>query len=143
MNWICAFLGDRSQRVVVGGEELGSVTVTSGLPQSSVLGPILFLVRINDLPEKTTSQVHLFADGTALYLTLEGADGSSVLQQDLDKLSMLESDWNLEINPSKYQVVLVTWSRNPMNATYKLHGEILATVTSARYLGVDVFSDLS
>ena len=100
MNWIRAFLGDRSQRVVVEGEEAGSVPVTSCVPQSSVLGLIQFFVYINDLPEKITLQVRLFADDTALYLTLEGANDSSVLQQDLDKLSVWESDWDIEFNPS-------------------------------------------
>ena len=57
LNWIVAFLGDRAQKVVVGGEESDTVPVTLGVPQGSVLGPILFLVYINDLPDKVTSQV--------------------------------------------------------------------------------------
>ena len=66
LSWIRAFLGDRSQTVVLEGEESGSVPVTSGVPQGSVLGPILFLVYINDLPDELSSQVRLFADDTAL-----------------------------------------------------------------------------
>ena len=73
LNWIVAFLGDGTQKVVVGGEESDTVPVTSGVPQGSVLGPILFLVYINDLPDKVTSQVRLFADDTEMYLTMEGA----------------------------------------------------------------------
>ena len=99
LNWIVAFLGDRAQKVVVGGEESDTVPVTSGVPQGSVLGPILFLVYINDLPDKVTSQVRLFADDTAMYLTMEGANNSSVLQQDLDRLSVWESDWDMEFKP--------------------------------------------
>ena len=63
-----AFLGDRAQQVVVAGEESDSVPVTSGVPQGSVLGPILFLVYINDLPDNVTSDVRLFVDDTAMYL---------------------------------------------------------------------------
>ena len=119
-----------------------TVTVTSGVPQGSVLGPVLFL--INDLPENIESQVRLFAYDTALYLAREGADDSSVLQQDFDRLSRWEIDWDMEFNPSKCQVVQVTGSRNPISASlYRLHGEILETVSCAKYLGVDITSNLS
>ena len=95
LGWIRAFFGNRSQKAVVGGEESGSVPVISGVPQGSVLGPILFLVYINDLPE--ISQVRLFADDTAVYLTTEGANDSLTLQNDFDKLSVGSSHtgtWN-------------------------------------------------
>ena len=144
LNWIGAFLGDRSQRVVVAGEGSDSVPLTSGVPQESVLGPILFLIYINDLPENIVSQVRLFADDNALYFTMWSADDSSVLQQDLDRLSRWEVAWDMEINPSKCQVVQVTGSRNPISASlYRLHGEILETVSCAKYLGVDITSNLS
>ena len=55
------------------GEESDTAPVSSGVPQASVLGPILFLVHINDLPDKVTTQVRLFADDTAMYITMESA----------------------------------------------------------------------
>ena len=113
LSWIQAFLGNRSQTVVIEGEELGSVPVSSGVPQGSVLGPILFLVFINDLPEKLSSQVRLFADDTAVYLTIGGLDDGTVLQNDLDKLSLLD----MEFNPSKCQVVQVCIVHYPGDAT--------------------------
>ena len=78
--------------MVVGGEESDTVPVTSGVPKGSVLGTILFLVYINDLPDEVTSQVCLFADDTAMNPTMEGNKNSSVLQQDLDRLTVWESD---------------------------------------------------
>ena len=78
-----------------------------------------------------------------MYLTMEGANDSSVLQQDLDRLSVWESDWDMEFNSSKCQVVQVAGYRKPINAAYRLHGVILETVTCARYLGVDISSNLS
>ena len=101
LGWIRAFLGNISQQVVIDGEESESVPVTSGVPQGSVLGPILFLVYIKDLPDEVRSQVRLFADDTALYLTMESEDDSSALQNDLDILSAWESRWDMEFNPSK------------------------------------------
>ena len=72
--------------MVVGGEESDSVPVTSGVLSGSVLEPILFLVYINDLPEDIVFQVRLFADATAVYLTIEGANDNLILQNDLDRL---------------------------------------------------------
>ena len=143
LAWIRAFLGNRSQTVVLEGEESGSVPVTSGVPQGSVLGPILFLVYINDLPDELSSQVRLFADDTAVYLTIGGAEDGKVLQTDLDRLSVWEDRWDMEFNPSKCQVVRVTSSRTLFDIAYTLHGQVLEVVTSAKYLGVDISNGLS
>ena len=143
LDWVRAFLGSRSQRVVIDGEESESIPVTSGVPQGSVLGPILFLIYINDLPNEVCSQVRLFADDTALYLTLESEDDSSTLQKDLNILSVWETRWDMGFNPSKCQVVHVTGSKKPVKRDYILHGQVLESVTSARYLGVDISSSLS
>ena len=99
--------------MVVDGEKSDSIPVNSGVPQGSVLGPILFLADINDLPEEICSQVRLFADNTALYLTIKGEEDSSALEKDLDTLSVWESKWDMQFNPSKCQVVQVTGSKSP------------------------------
>ena len=95
LAWIRAFLGSRSQQVVIDGEESESIPVTSGVPQGSVLGRILFLIYINDLPDEVCSRVRLFADDTALYLTMESEDDRSALQTDLDILSAWETRWDI------------------------------------------------
>ena len=79
--------------------------MTSGVPQGSVLGPVLFLAYINDLPQDIVSQVRLFADDTAIYLTIESQHDSDCLQRDLDLLQAWESKWDMEFNPSKCQVI--------------------------------------
>ena len=142
LDWIHAFLGNRSQSVLE-GEKSDSVPVTSGVPHGSVLGLILFLVYINDLPDQIVSQVCLFADDTAIYLTLEGTDSNRVQQNDIDRLSSWESRWDMEFNPSKCQVVRVTTSRRHINTLYYLQGQVLEAVISARYFGVDISSGLS
>ena len=88
-------------------------------------------------------QVRLFADDTALYLTIESEDHGSTLQNDFDLLSRWETRWDMEFNPSKCQVVHVSGSKKPIKRDYMLHGQILESVTCAKYLGVDISGSLS
>ena len=142
LGWIESFLVGRSQTVVLDGESSDELPVLSGVPQGSVLGPILFLLYINDLPENVQSQVRLFADDTAVYLTVQDPNDSKRLQSDLNVLQEWEKKWDMEFNPSKCQVLHITRSRTPIRYKYTMHGQILESVENARYLGVDISSDL-
>ena len=86
LTWIKSFLVGRTQAVVLEGESSEEVPVNLGVPQCSVLGPLLFLPYINDLPHDIQSQVRLFADDTAVYLTVRNNSDSDILQADLDRL---------------------------------------------------------
>ena len=141
-GWTESFLVGRSQTAVLDVESSDELPVLSGVPQGSVLGPILFLLYINDLPENVQSQVRLFADGTAVYLTVQDPNDSERLQSDLNVLQAWEKKWDMEFNPSKCQVLHITRSRNPIRYNYTMHGQTLESVESARYLGVDISSDL-
>ena len=90
-----------------------------------------------------TSQVRLFADDTAIYLTLDSRHDSDCLERDLDRLQAWELKWDMEFNPSNWQVVHVTSSRAPFNTKNILHGQVLEVVTSARYLVIDISNNLS
>ena len=114
LGWIESFLVGRSQTVVLDGESSDELPVLSGVPQGSVLGPILFLLYINDLPENVQSQVRLFADDTAVYLTVQDPNDSERLQSDLNVLREWKKKWDMEFNPSKCQVLHITRSRNPI-----------------------------
>ena len=85
LNWIKDFLDNRKQTVVINGTNSDEVPVSSGVPQGSVLGPILFLAYINDLPEQVKSRVRLFADDTAMYLAISSTTEGQVLQTDLKR----------------------------------------------------------
>ena len=139
--WISSFLGGRT--VMLKGECSLEVPVTSGVPQGYVLGPLLFLLYINNLPENIYSQVRLFADDTAVYLTVSGPNGSNILQSDLNYLQEWERTWDMEFNPSKCQVLHISRARQPIHSQYTLHGEILESADCARYLGVSISKDLS
>ena len=117
--------------------------ITSGVPQGSVLGPVLFLAFINDLPDKVKSQVRPFAFDTAAYLAITKPAESQQLQDDLNILQDWEHEWDMEFNPSKCHVTRVTRSRSPLPTSSMLHGQALKVGSWARYLGVDISNDLS
>ena len=143
LKWIQAFLSDRTQTVVIDNEKSATVPVTSRVPQGSVLCPILFLIYINDLPDKTRSKVRLFADDTAIYLAVSNLEDAQILQQDLDHLHLWELDWDMKFNPSKCVVIHITRSRTPVPSQYLLHGQVLESVAGSKYLGVEISSNLS
>ena len=92
-TWIQSFLCNRHMKVVVEGESSNEVTVDSGVPQGTVLGPLLFLCHINDLPDAVKSQVRLFADDCLLYREVKSQSDHTILQQDLHNLENWASEW--------------------------------------------------
>ena len=95
-TWIKHFLTKRNMRVIVEGVESSETTVDSGVPQGTVLGPLLFLCHINDLPERTRSAiVRLFADDCLLYRTIRDLNDQLALQEDLRQLEIWASDWGI------------------------------------------------
>ena len=100
-SWIEDFLKERKQKVVLNGEESSWATVSSGIPQGSVLGPTLFLIYINDLPEVVDSVIKLFADDTKLYNRVNTVTDMEYLQKDLDNLVKWSADRQLRFNSSK------------------------------------------
>ena len=116
------------------GESSSVIPVTSGVPQGSVLGPLLFLLYINDLPQNIQSQVRLFADETAGYLTVSSQEDVHTLQAGLGTLQEWELTWDMEFNPVKCQVMHITKSRVPLQSQYTLHGQILESLDSANHI---------
>jgi hypothetical protein len=143
-QWVMDFLSNRTQQVLVDGQASNEAQVTSGVPQGSVLGPLLFLAFINDLPDCVkSSTTRLFADDTVLYKRITSDQDATKLQEDLDSLQKWESTWLMQFHPSKCQVVRVTNKRTPFPATYTIHGQTLEEVSSAKYLGLNVDSKLN
>ena len=107
-GWIQSFLEGRTQRVVADGETSGPAAVKSGVLQGSVLGPLLFLIFINDLAEHTTSTVRLFADDCVMYKSVKSVRDCQELQQDLIQLQAWQERWQLRFNPKKCNVMRAT-----------------------------------
>ena len=92
LSWIKDFLDSHSQAVVLTGVKSDTIAVSSGVPQGSILGPILFLAYINDLPDQVKSRVRLIADDTAINLPIRSEGESIILQNDLHTLEIWEKN---------------------------------------------------
>ena len=106
-------------------------------------GSTSLLATHKGLPENIQSQVRLFADDTAVYLTVDNQNASIILQNDIDTLQKWELTWDMEFDPSKCQVLHISRARQPILSQYILHGEILDSVDCARYLEVSISKDLT
>jgi len=145
LQWITSFLSSRTQQVLVEGCESAKLDVLSGAPQGTVLGPLLFLVYINDLPEVvSTSMLRLFADDSLLYRQVRNQTDSNDLQKDLSALEEWENKWQMGFHPAKCTVIRISTNRrNVLDTHYFLHGHKLEVVDSSKYLGVALSEDLS
>ena len=94
LNWVHSFLTNRTQQVLLEGNMSSSINVTSGVPQGSVLGPLLFFIYIDDLPDyiQNNSTLKLFADGTIIYHPINNQHDSIALQEDIDSLQRTTSN---------------------------------------------------
>ena len=101
LGWIEAFLSNRKQQVIVEGEKSMWSEVKSGVPQGSVLGPILFVMFINDMPKQLTSVCKMFADDAKLYREVNSTENYNSLQSDLDIMSEWSHKWQLPFNVKK------------------------------------------
>ena len=142
-DWVADFLKDRQQEVVLEGTHSSATQVTSGVPQGTVLGPLLFLVYINDMPEGIDSTMQLFADDSLLYRIIRTKEDQSILQEDLRKLELWEHKWQMQFNADKCEVLRITNKRNPTICNYRVQDQHLQTVKQAKYLGATISSDLS
>ena len=139
-DWIEQWLTDRRQRVVVDGEVSNWKSVLSGVPQGSVLGPILFLIYINDLDDSITSNVLKFADDTKLFRKVNTDGDKQHLQNDLDRLVKWSEKWQMMFNFGKCKC-LHTGHRN-LNVNYKMGDTVLGTTVKEKDLGVTISADM-
>ena len=127
-DWIEGFLTERQQQVVIDGQESTNSPVLSGVPQGTVLGPLLFLVYINDLPDWVKSEVRLFADDLILYREMKTPADCDALQQDINSLCKWESTWQMKFNTSKCFIMHMTHQKRFTPHHYKMRNSILESV---------------
>ena len=135
-RWIESFLTGRSQRVVLNGKFSSWTPVVSGVPQGSILGPLLFILYINDLSETLTSTVRIFADDSTIYREVLSLSDCILLQEDLDTLSNWTKTWQLPLNIIKCKAMCLSNKRKVHPFTYHLNGTPLDWCLSHKYLGI-------
>ena len=142
LQWVRSFLTGRKQRVRVGNSYSNETEVTSGIPQGSILGPVLFTIFINDLPEALNVQCKVFADDTKIY---EDVNKKDEIQKDLYTMQEWTEKWNLYFNVSKCKVMHIG-KKNPMTSYFmKIENEKqkIETCSEEKDLGITFDSNLN
>jgi len=148
INILCSFLSDRKQRVVMDGKLSNWADTEAGVPQGSILGPILFLVYINDLIECVDSQIRIFADDTFLFRVVNSNENSTTkLNEDLEKVKQWAHKWKMVFNPDiTKQAVEVIFSRKQTPSQFDplvFNGIPVKQVEETKHLGMILDSKLN
>jgi len=144
LQWFRSYLTDRHQQTTILGATSTAVPVTLGVPQGSILGPLLFLLYENHLSDVVkNSTIATFADDTKIIRTIKSSTDASALQDDLTNFEQNSSNSNLALNPTKCKVLRVTRKRNKIVYPYKLSDTTLQSTDCERDLGILTSSGLT
>ena len=149
LEWIKAFLSNRKQRVLLGDTCSDWVDVTSGVPQGSVLGPTLFIIYINDLPDNIRNPCKIYADDTKIIASSSSQQERDLLQNDINNITEWTRKWLVKLNVQKCKI-MHTGKVNSGSAIYNYTMTdidtnellVLETTNSERDLGVQISADL-
>lgn len=143
LQWFVSYLTNRHQCVTVHGSASDSLPVTSGVPQGSILGPVLFCLYVNDLPDSiTSSHIAMFADDTKLFKQIKSIGDSELLQRDLRQLETWSQESGITFNKTKCKSQRITRKSKQINFIYKLNDINLEQTDCERDLGVSVEKNL-
>ena len=137
------YLTGREMRTVVKGVKSEWRRVTSGVPQGSVLGPIMFLIYINDMPMEVNSYMNMFADDAKIMRRIRNVEDCNELQEDLNQIYNWSTKWQMEFNINKSHVMRMGKSKYRPYKEYKLGRETITEVNEEKDLGVIIQSNLS
>jgi hypothetical protein len=140
VNWIGSWLSGREQMVWLRGVGSGWRVVTSGVPQGSVLGPVLFLIFINDIDKSVVNNILKFADDTKIYGKAVSSETRMKLQGDIDRLMKWSNDWQMQFNIEKCKVM--HFGKGNVHQVYSMGGTKLQSVVEEKDLGVWISEDM-
>ena len=145
LSWLRSYLTNRTQKVRIGDALSSTKTICSGVPQGSVLGPLLALMYLNGLTNKVTNNVLLYADDTSLYASHTRQDADTVrqsLQQDLNEICEYGKQWAITFNPSKTIQQFFTRKTNNDPPVLTFGGQPIHVTDNHKHLGLTFSKDL-
>ena len=140
LRWLESYLVGRKQRVVINGETSAWCDVLSGVPQGSVLGPLLFNIYVNDMPTQVSSSVLQFADDLKMFRVIDNAQDFQLLQNDINKLVDWANKWQLKFNISKCYILHL--GKPHGYGEYNIQGTNITSTDKIKDLGVIIDSNL-
>lgn len=137
LDLLTSYLQNRMQRVVINGSASKWKSVCAGVPQGSILGPLFFLIFINDISIGIKVLIELFADDTFLYLISKNIlRDSRILQEDLNKITLWANFWRMSFNEDKSECLLTSRKHDPSNVVFQMNGNNLSMVETHNHLGL-------
>ncbi len=137
-KWFSSYLSSRQQRVVIHNSHSNWKKINAGVPQGSILGPLLFLIYINDIVNEINSNIRLFADDTSLYFIVDEPNiASRILNDDLDKIHNWSENWLVNFNPNKTETMLISRKQNRrIHPPLYMNGTVIKQVDTHKHLGI-------
>ena len=137
LSWFEDYLCGRKQQVVVDGLTSDTENLLAGVPQGSILGPMIFLIYINDLVEVVNSQVRLYADDTSLYIDYANPiTAANQLQRDIEMIERWAKKWHVTFNPSKTESLIFSRKNNIITPQLLMNNRVIQDVDHHKHLGV-------
>lgn len=142
LDWISDYLENRLQRVCIKGSLSSWKKIFAGVPQGSILGPLLFLIFINDIVNNIGTNIRLFADDTSLYQTVEDPVLAAILLNlDLSRIFSWAKQWLVDFHPQKTESLVITKKRDkPVHPPLYMGNTNIKEVSTHKHLGL-VFSN--
>ena len=145
LRWLSSYLSERRQRVVLNGQASEWAVVEAGVPQGSILGPLLFLLYINDIVNEIRSNIRLFADDTSLYIIVDTPDNAAeIINTDLHSIYRWLEEWLVDFNASKTFTMTVSRKLNPpLHPPLFFNATRIQETNCHKHLGINLSKDCS
>ena len=143
LSWFTNYLNNRKQRVVLPGTSSSWKPIKAGVPQGSLLGPLLFLIYINDIVEDIHCNIRLFADDTSLFIIVDDpTEAAQLLNSDMEKIDQWAKEWLVRFNPAKSESLLFSRKINkPFHPPIIMNNQVISEVIVHKHLGLTFTND--